>query len=168
MISAESFFIDSRQIVLLYIHPLARRARLSGNNSVVECNLAKVEVAGSNPVSRSKKVHGDLPGRRFLFAQEISAAAKNLISFVDSRGSGLLYIRPVREIEQFRGNNSVVECNLAKVEVAGSNPVSRSKTNRRRADDVSSPFLFASTAPVQTAGRSMLCFERIFFRSRAF
>jgi hypothetical protein len=29
---------------------------LSGNNSVVECNLAKVEVAGSNPVSRSKKI----------------------------------------------------------------------------------------------------------------
>ena len=25
-----------------------------GSNSVVECNLAKVEVAGSNPVSRSK------------------------------------------------------------------------------------------------------------------
>ena len=25
-----------------------------GNNSVVECDLAKVEVAGSNPVSRSK------------------------------------------------------------------------------------------------------------------
>ena len=24
-----------------------------GNNSVVECDLAKVEVAGSNPVSRS-------------------------------------------------------------------------------------------------------------------
>ncbi len=24
-----------------------------GNNSAVECNLAKVEVAGSNPVSRS-------------------------------------------------------------------------------------------------------------------
>ena len=28
---------------------------LSGSNSVVECDLAKVEVAGSNPVSRSKK-----------------------------------------------------------------------------------------------------------------
>ena len=28
-----------------------------------------------------------------------------------------------------RGSNSVVECNLAKVEVAGSNPVSRSSTN---------------------------------------
>jgi hypothetical protein len=26
---------------------------LSGNNSEVECDLAKVEVAGSNPVSRS-------------------------------------------------------------------------------------------------------------------
>ena len=28
--------------------------RLSGSNSVVECDLAKVEVAGSNPVSRSR------------------------------------------------------------------------------------------------------------------
>ena len=28
-------------------------SRVSGNNSVVECDLAKVEVAGSNPVSRS-------------------------------------------------------------------------------------------------------------------
>src|SRR5437868_3129178 len=27
----------------------------SGSNSVVECDLAKVEVAGSNPVSRSRK-----------------------------------------------------------------------------------------------------------------
>ena len=26
---------------------------VGGNNSVVECDLAKVEVAGSNPVSRS-------------------------------------------------------------------------------------------------------------------
>jgi hypothetical protein len=29
------------------------RGSSSGNNSVVECDLAKVEVAGSNPVSRS-------------------------------------------------------------------------------------------------------------------
>ena len=28
-------------------------ASAGGNNSVVECDLAKVEVAGSNPVSRS-------------------------------------------------------------------------------------------------------------------
>ena len=27
---------------------------IGGNNSAVECNLAKVEVAGSNPVSRSR------------------------------------------------------------------------------------------------------------------
>ncbi len=27
----------------------------SGSNSAVECNLAKVEVAGSNPVSRSRQ-----------------------------------------------------------------------------------------------------------------
>ena len=32
---------------------------LSGSNSVVECDLAKVEVAGSNPVSRSRS---SLPG----------------------------------------------------------------------------------------------------------
>lgn len=32
----------------------ARGSVASGNNSVVECDLAKVEVAGSNPVSRSK------------------------------------------------------------------------------------------------------------------
>jgi hypothetical protein len=31
---------------------------LSGSNSVVECDLAKVEVAGSNPVSRSNVIHG--------------------------------------------------------------------------------------------------------------
>jgi hypothetical protein len=30
-----------------------RNLFVSGNNSAVECNLAKVEVAGSNPVSRS-------------------------------------------------------------------------------------------------------------------
>ena len=28
-----------------------------GSNSVVECNLAKVEVAGSNPVSRSISIN---------------------------------------------------------------------------------------------------------------
>ena len=40
-----------------------------------------------------------------------------------------------------RGNNSVVECNLAKVEVAGSNPVSRSKKNERSCH-TAWPFLF--------------------------
>ena len=32
----------------------------SGSNSVVECDLAKVEVAGSNPVSRSSSLSRDL------------------------------------------------------------------------------------------------------------
>ena len=33
---------------------VAESVLLCGSNSVVECDLAKVEVAGSNPVSRSK------------------------------------------------------------------------------------------------------------------
>src|SRR5262249_13390919 len=32
----------------------------SGSNSAVECDLAKVEVAGSNPVSRSRILWGEL------------------------------------------------------------------------------------------------------------
>ena len=40
--------------------PVARTKR--GNNSVVECNLAKVDVAGSNPVSRSLQNPLDLLG----------------------------------------------------------------------------------------------------------
>ena len=38
----------------------------SGNNSVVECDLAKVEVAGSNPVSRSNFY---IPNRRMTAPQ---------------------------------------------------------------------------------------------------
>jgi hypothetical protein len=41
---------DNKRIILAF-WPLCV---LSGNNSAVECDLAKVEVAGSNPVSRSK------------------------------------------------------------------------------------------------------------------
>ena len=37
--------------------PGKNRGALSGSNSVVECNLAKVDVAGSNPVSRSSDNH---------------------------------------------------------------------------------------------------------------
>ena len=44
----------------------------SGNNSVVECDLAKVEVAGSNPVSRSnlvlkRRVRRTRPSKRVAF-----------------------------------------------------------------------------------------------------
>ncbi len=50
----------------------------SGSNSVVECDLAKVEVAGSNPVSRSRilsqiaRAPRDLPIRN---AGELSRGA---------------------------------------------------------------------------------------------
>jgi hypothetical protein len=39
---------------------------LSGSNSVVECDLAKVEVAGSNPVSRSRFSSIQSPGSFFF------------------------------------------------------------------------------------------------------
>ncbi len=42
-----------------------------------------------------------------------------------------------------RGNNSVVECQLPKLKVAGSNPVSRSNKNKGL-DSVSSPFFFVN------------------------
>ncbi len=50
-------FIESRRLT---VPGCWRRSlsSLSGSNSVVECNLAKVEVAGSNPVSRSSKSDG--------------------------------------------------------------------------------------------------------------
>jgi hypothetical protein len=35
------------------VHSVFADHDAGGNNSVVECDLAKVEVAGSNPVSRS-------------------------------------------------------------------------------------------------------------------
>ncbi len=49
------FLIDT-QLQTLYKHPsfdIGKQSKTSGNNSVVECNLAKVEVASSNLVSRS-------------------------------------------------------------------------------------------------------------------
>ena len=47
------FFIDSI-FQNLYLSAVLTQAK-SGNNSVVECNLAKVEVASSTLVSRSRK-----------------------------------------------------------------------------------------------------------------
>jgi hypothetical protein len=44
---------DTKRLLLAF-WPLCALCALSGNNSVVECDLAKVEVAGSNPVSRSR------------------------------------------------------------------------------------------------------------------
>ena len=43
----------------------------SGSNSAVECDLAKVEVAGSNPVSRSRYLFRALPERAFLLSARL-------------------------------------------------------------------------------------------------
>ena len=47
---------------------------LRGNNSVVECNLAKVEVAGSNPVSRSMQNSGWLQNHPFFCGLRTTSA----------------------------------------------------------------------------------------------
>ena len=44
--------------------------------------------------------------------------------------AGLTRQGALSKIEQSSGSNSVVECDLAKVEVAGSNPVSRSRISK--------------------------------------
>ena len=44
---------------------------LSGSNSVVECDLAKVEVAGSNPVSRSSFRSSPSPGSSMRWAKSL-------------------------------------------------------------------------------------------------
>ena len=48
---------------------------VSGNNSVVECDLAKVEVAGSNPVSRSNLNRGASPRRTPIHARSRGSLA---------------------------------------------------------------------------------------------
>ena len=80
---------------------------------MVECNLAKVEVEGSNPFARSTEM----------------TQVERLESFsllIRSTFGRCWFRRIFFEFHILCGYNSVVECNLAKVEVAGSNPVSRS------------------------------------------
>jgi hypothetical protein len=50
---------------------------------VVECDLAKVEVAGSNPVSRS----------RFLLIPACSCSADGLVWALDEQGRGTQVVR---------------------------------------------------------------------------
>ena len=57
--SNDIFFYSTALFFLTQFKRLARWfTLLSGNNSAVECNLAKVEVASSNLVSRSNKKGG--------------------------------------------------------------------------------------------------------------
>ena len=52
IIPASWFFVDN-PFPHCYTSGVFHILKMSGNNSVVECNLAKVEVASSNLVSRS-------------------------------------------------------------------------------------------------------------------
>ena len=101
---------------------------MSGNNSVVECNLAKVEVASSNLVSRSIGNGSKL------------AALAGIIVIV---------LRP---------RNSVVEYLLGKEEVIGSIPIVGSKAGAFIQTfhtpgwlRLAGGFLFQNTSPVTIA-----------------
>jgi hypothetical protein len=72
-----------------------------------------------------------LHGSPFIKENEENAGVAELADALDLGSSGLKPVgvqvpSPAPSIETFCGNNSVVECDLAKVEVAVSNPVSRS------------------------------------------
>ena len=62
------------------------RWEVSGNNSVVECDLAKVEVAGSNPVSRSNLRTDSMMIPTCCFAR-CPSTAQDAPSDVEGRGS---------------------------------------------------------------------------------
>ena len=75
-------------------HPRFTMVGLSGSNSVVECDLAKVEVAGSNPVSRS----------RFLCFQLARAAKTHQLGF------GTLFARAGRGTQVVRERSAKPLC----------------------------------------------------------
>ena len=94
-------------------------ARASGNNSVVECDLAKVEVAGSNPVSRSifslQKRRPPIAAtqhsqrRRSQVVRQRSAkppspvqirAAPPILNLVDAVTCGLRLVEPSRRLRE--------------------------------------------------------------------
>jgi hypothetical protein len=71
----------------------------SGSNSVVECDLAKVEVAGSNPVSRSKSSSSPRGSRTFPNFQAVfwrfdsAGGLFSCMSLVYSLGRGTQVVR---------------------------------------------------------------------------
>ena len=81
-------------------------AAASGNNSVVECDLAKVEVAGSNPVSRSKNLatsdesRGDKPeGSMGLLARHLSTVTYHCLQARYPSGKGEVCKTFMREFD---------------------------------------------------------------------
>ncbi len=124
-----------------------------GNSSVVERYLAKVDVAGSTPVSRSKRFlrrHSQAVRQRSakspspvqirvsppsFFRRNVGrfnwdAGVVEQVDTRDLKSLGCITragSSPASgTISLIRGNSSVVERYLAKVDVAGSTPVSRS------------------------------------------
>ncbi len=92
--------------------PVSQKERLDrycGCSSVVERNLAKVDVVGSSPIIRSP-------------ACGCSSVVERNLAKVDVVGSSPIIRSPTC------GCSSVVERNLAKVDVVGSSPIIRSST----------------------------------------
>ncbi len=100
---------DNEPLLLLYYHR-SFEARVA---QLVEHHLAKVAVAGSNPVSRSSLF---LPKYRGV-EQSVARRAHNPKVIGSSPVPATIYEARVAQL---------VEHHLAKVAVAGSNPVSRS------------------------------------------
>ena len=73
----------------------------------------KQRVTGSSPVAPTNKAHSSKGSERCLSREE------------GKRSNPALRVR--RALRYICGSDSVVECDLAKVEVAGSNPVFRSR-----------------------------------------
>src|SRR6476660_9445442 len=69
---------------------------LSGNNSVVECDLAKVEVAGSNPVSRSILNFARVGPLQFLHARCALGPPLRAVPSGPLAAAGILAFAPAR------------------------------------------------------------------------
>ncbi len=76
---------------------------------MVECNLAKVEVAGSNPVSRSN-FYPLVQELEFPFILQGRTDLKFLESLLKCPASGRMQESGYDTLIHICGNNSVVEC----------------------------------------------------------
>ena len=103
---------------LPYVEPVCYTQSLQpagGNNSVVECDLAKVEVAGSNPVSRSSlRLHEALQPTLLIAVSSAAGCPRGIMS----RGTFGPAIR-----RQFRSAPSPSgKAEVCKTSIPGSNP----------------------------------------------
>src|SRR6185369_5771671 len=122
---------------------------LSGNNSVVECNLAKVEVAGSNPVSRSKIFKGQIDDLA-LFCCLI---VKQNVDVTKDRK----IIRPFRFISEFSPKNPHTGRKVVSIRTS---PVRVRCTGHRPAISSKRCRCASSSSPLSSTSRSMLSIWR--------